>query len=491
MTQPESRRSTLLIVDDNITNLKVAMQELKAHGFQILTARNGEAGIERAQLTQPDLVLLDVQMPGIDGFETCRRLKADRRTSDIPVIFMSVLNMVDDKLKGFAAGAVDYVLKPFEIQEVLARVNAHLTIYRLQRELQAEIHERKRVEAEVRRQHAYLTTLHQIALELLNRRDVGDLLQTIVDRATELLDAPYGLLVLIEDDDCLVPHAATQNQAYLLGIRDSLGEARLTRQAYEARQPAVLDDYSSWPHRRAIFDRVPTYAVVAIPIVADETCLGVLNLSRDVPGYTFDQEEIQTAVLFGNLAALVLDNARLFAETQKAAISDGLTGLANRRHFDGVLEDEWKRARREGTSLALIMIDVDSFKRYNDTYGHQAGDECLRQVASVLASTARRAMDLAARYGGEEFALILPNTSLAGAAQRAEELRSRIEALHLPHQTSQTSAWVTLSAGVAALIPAQDATPAELIALADQALYHAKQSGRNCIHLHATSARAV
>src|SRR5687767_13240360 len=125
MTQPKSNQPTVLIVDDNVINLKLMMQQLKPYDYNILTARDGEAGIERARLVQPDLILLDVQMPQIDGFETCRRLKADPETRAIPVIFMTALSSIEDKLQGFAAGGVDYVPKPFQVEELLARVTTH------------------------------------------------------------------------------------------------------------------------------------------------------------------------------------------------------------------------------------------------------------------------------------------------------------------------------------------------------------------------------
>ncbi len=171
--------------------------------------------------------------------------------------------------------------------------------------------------------------------------------------------------------------------------------------------------------------------------------------------------------------------AKANARLERLSASDGLTGLANRRHFDVRLEREWKRALRVKHPLALILLDVDYFKPYNDTYGHQSGDDCLRQVARFLISAAHRSDDLAARYGGEEFALILPNTNLAGALHVAEQLRTDVEALRLPHHASSASEWVTLSLGVAAMVPTLGATSGELIALADQALYRAKQSGRN------------
>ena len=164
---------------------------------------------------------------------------------------------------------------------------------------------------------------------------------------------------------------------------------------------------------------------------------------------------------------------------EKLALQDGLTGLANRRQFDLVLKDELSRATRSASSLALIMIDVDCFKQYNDLYGHMAGDECLRQVGKALRMTESRTGDLAARYGGEEFAMLLPNTDVAGAMKVAEEIRKAIRELEIRHERNLPGV-VTVSAGVNALMPVtDDATASQLIGAADEALYLAKTAGRN------------
>lgn len=166
---------------------------------------------------------------------------------------------------------------------------------------------------------------------------------------------------------------------------------------------------------------------------------------------------------------------------QQLATLDSLTGLANRRSFDDKLHSEWNRARRQHGPLALIMADVDYFKAYNDHYGHQGGDECLRAVAAILECQAFRAGDMSARYGGEEFAIILPNTEFAGAREVAERIRAGIEAAALPHGGSAVADCVTISLGVAALVPDVDGQPGDLVAIADQALYSAKRAGRNRI----------
>lgn len=163
------------------------------------------------------------------------------------------------------------------------------------------------------------------------------------------------------------------------------------------------------------------------------------------------------------------------------AIKDGLTGLANRRHFDDMLQQEWRRAERDGTSVSLLMMDVDNFKKFNDHYGHQAGDSCLKAVAAALAAEARRPGDLAARYGGEEFVLLLPNTDEVGCAMVAERIRQSLETLNLAHALNPPTKRVTLSTGGATGWPNAEThgNHPSLIAAADRALYAAKHTGRD------------
>lgn len=158
---------------------------------------------------------------------------------------------------------------------------------------------------------------------------------------------------------------------------------------------------------------------------------------------------------------------------------DGLTGIANRRHFDEALEREWRSAQRRKVVVSLLMIDVDHFKKYNDHYGHQGGDDCLRQIAEALKLGAQRPSDLAARYGGEEFAILLPDTDPAGAAVVAEQLRARVAGLEIPHAKSETSSRVTISLGIATLAPSSDGVAGSLVAHADANLYRAKERGRD------------
>ena len=170
---------------------------------------------------------------------------------------------------------------------------------------------------------------------------------------------------------------------------------------------------------------------------------------------------------------------------QRLSSLDGLTGIANRRRFDEVITKEWQRAMRRSTSLSLVMIDIDFFKPYNDHYGHQGGDDCLKQVARILQDTLHRGSDVLARYGGEEFATILPETGSKGAAIIAENMRLNIEKSNLPHAKSKVADYVSVSVGLATAIPERDSDsqPDTLIAAADKALYQAKETGRNRVHV--------
>ena len=328
------------------------------------------------------------------------------------------------------------------------------------------------------RQNERLTALYAIALDLLNHHGVGEVLDTIIVRASELLDAPIGFLDSLEGDT-LITEATTQYSISEKGDRTPLKRAALTKRAIEMRQPSLIDEYSAQSNRVKTLDRYQIYAACSFPILIDDKAVGALSLGRTKPNYPFTKADVETMQALAHLAGLAIESANLFEETQKKSFTDALTGLANRRRFDAFLAQEWAHAVRTREPLALTMPDIDSFKKYNDTYGHAAGDECLRSIAQVMQKIGRRASDLPARYGGDELALILPATSLSDAKRMAEELRRQVEALRIPHQTSETKPWVTISAGVAVMIPKRNSDPLSLVNLADQALYQAKRTGKN------------
>jgi diguanylate cyclase (GGDEF)-like protein len=202
------------------------------------------------------------------------------------------------------------------------------------------------------------------------------------------------------------------------------------------------------------------------------------DYSRSLEQKVSDRTQaLQQEVQFRTEAEVALQSAN--DELQRLAYLDGLTQIANRRKFDEQLSQEWRRLKRDQLPLSLILCDVDYFKQYNDSYGHQVGDDCLYKVAYVLAIAARRPPDLAARYGGEEFAVLLPNTSLEGALEVAKKIQVQIKALQMPHQRSEVSQYVTVSFGVASMIPTEATTPEQFLAQVDRALYQAKVEGRD------------
>lgn len=329
-------------------------------------------------------------------------------------------------------------------------------------------------------QNERLAALYAIALDLLNHHGVEEVLDTIIIRASELLDAPIGFLDLL-DGDMLVTKATTQPVLSEKGDRTPVKRAVLTARSIETRQPQLVGNYHTRPNRIKAFDPYRMQAACTFPITVDDKAVGALSLGRTKPNHPFTEEDVETMQALAHLAGLAIESANLFEETQKKSITDALTGLANRRRFDAFLSQEWAHAMRTQEPLALIMADIDSFKKYNDTYGHAAGDECLRSIARILQKLGRRTSDLAARYGGEELTLVLPVTVLSDAKHMAEELRNQVAAFRIPHQTSETKPWVTISAGVAAIIPKRNSDPLRLINLADKALYRAKREGKNCV----------
>ncbi|MRW88930.1 diguanylate cyclase [Duganella sp. FT80W] len=302
-----ARNGRILVVDDALENIQILHHALREE-HEVLFALDGEQALQIASEQQPDLILLDAVMPGMDGFEVVAALRASPRLQDIPVIFVTALSQPEDETRALEAGAVDFISKPFNVAVVRARVRSQLTIKRQ------------------------------------------------ADAMREL------------------------------------------------------------------------------------------------------------------------------------SMSDGLTGVANRRNFNDTVDAEWRRCARAGLPLSLIMIDIDHFKLYNDHYGHQAGDACLQVIAAAMKGCATRPQDLLARYGGEEFILLLPQEGPDGTEVIANRIQDEVRKLGLPHAASPTASQVTLSMGLAtAMPPLEGSEPSPLIRIADANLYRAKQSGRNryCISLGA------
>ncbi|HEY0064198.1 MAG TPA: diguanylate cyclase [Telluria sp.] len=421
--------AAILIVDDMPAHLDVLRNTMAQQGYQTFVATSGARALHLAQRLHPDLILLDVMMPGMDGLETCRQLKRHPGTEHIPVIFMSARNEADDVVAGFEQGAVDYLGKPLRMGEVCARVRAHL-----QRHSQSE------------------TQIEQVRH-----------LRTIVDSMGE------GLM-LVEASGA-IQYANPACERYL-----GYDAGELAGRAIGTLLPA--DVANAWLDYFACWTSAPEQArgqgTQAVALRLRDGLVREMDL-------TLTSMQVAGAPLFIGLLHDISHHKQLEVSLERAALADPLTRIANRRHFDSFLELEWQRALRSAQPLSLIVLDVDHFKLYNDELGHAAGDAALREVAAVLAAHAPRATDLAARYGGEEFVLLFGETDATPARAMAESIRSAIEALQLPHPMSPCGQWLTASVGVVTIAPGKLDLLSDFFEAADRAMYAAKDAGRNRI----------
>jgi diguanylate cyclase (GGDEF)-like protein/PAS domain S-box-containing protein len=414
-----ARRPAILIVDDAPDNLGVLRSMMVRQGYQAFIATSGERAVEIAQRVKPDLILLDIVMPGMDGLEACRRLKAHPATARIPVIFMSARGETEDIVAGFDIGAADYIPKPLRMEEVCARVRAQL-----------------RLSSGSRSQREQADRLRMI----VNSMDQGLL---IVERCGRIQYAnPACDRYLGYAPEQLVGRLLSELLAPEDGAAERIGIEELG--GHGTREVLIR-------HRDGGLHAMD---LTMTPMHADDGLF--VALLHDITHHKQSEDALQ-----------------------RAALLDPLTKIANRRHFDGFLEREWQRAVRSAQPLSLVVIDVDHFKLYNDTLGHAAGDACLQKVAQTLAGHAARPTDLAARYGGEEFVLLFGETPLEHAARLAETIRCAVEALEVPNPRSPTSSWITVSVGVATIVPTQLDEIDNLFVCADRAMYAAKAGGRN------------
>lgn len=353
-----------------------------------------------------------------------------------------------------------------------------------------------------------LDSVLKAALALSSEIQLERLLQKLIGIVIENAGADRGYVLLPGSEDWRIVARAGMHHGEALLEEMPLAAATevcatLIRYVIRTGQPLLLDDARQDP----VFGRDPdvtrraVHSVLCLPLLAQSRLCGVLYLENDLLAGAFAPERVQILRMLSAQAAISIENARLYGDLeqqvaertrelseanrqlQRLSECDGLTGIANRRKFDATWSQEWKRATRQGLSLAVVLLDVDHFKAFNDHYGHQAGDDCLRQVAEAVAAVARRPEDLAARFGGEEFVVVLPGLTAPQALRVAENLRAAVAACRIPHAHNSAAAVVTASLGVAAAQPGPGNRPEQLLAAADAALYQAKHEGRNRIVL--------
>jgi len=441
-------KGNILIVDDLLENLQLLSNALLKLGYTVRSVTSGRMALKTVKVKRPDVILLDVKMPEMDGYQVCRTLKADAEFRQIPVIFISALDDVFDKVTAFELGAIDYITKPFQIEEVVARLENQLTIQRQQQLLEKENMKRREAEEVLYQSRALLASVLNSSLDGIAA------MQAV--RNTETGE--------IEDFRCLVVNPVIA-RAFKRSREEMIGKLVLKKflsnidlelfnrfvNIVETGESLEQDFYyesgkSCWFH-----------------FVAVKLGDGFSVTIRDITA----RKQIELALQDAN------------QKLEELANLDGLTYVANRRCFNNRLLSEWQRLAREKQPLSLILLDVDKFKSYNDYYGHLAGDDCLITIGQTLQKVVRRPTDLAARYGGEEFVVLLANTDLEGAIKVAENIQQEIHNLAIPHAESDVKEIVTVSFGISSFIPKLEVQPDTLVAYADKALYDAKQQGRD------------
>jgi diguanylate cyclase (GGDEF)-like protein len=630
------RRSTILVVEDEAGIARMIQVLLEARGFATVVTHSGDEALARVAHQPVDLVLLDVMMPGMDGYEVCRRLKSDPRMRHIPVVMLTAKDAVRDMVLGLEIGADEYITKPFNTDELIARIKVLLRIQgmslellRRNRELQAlnsvalavsrslsleaildaalartldslglscglvhlleprsanlALHiwqgltsppeglrrlppgpswawqaleaeeplvlpdagqaaglgrasvqppeplaavalrfqerrlgvitvvgdpgqsftgdelnllaaigrqvslalENSRLYTQSRRKAQEFEALYQVSRSMASSLELSEILNRISQTVSGLLEGRAMSLMLLSEDGRTFATVAGYNLSDDVPDRRSLARHAPTPSLASVREKRPIaipdlqkdDGYAEWA---AAVMQQGYHAFVAIPLIVQDRALGCMNVYSRHP-HEFGEDEVQLFWTFASQAAVSIENARLFEETRQLAITDPLTGLANHRQFYNQLTREVRRAQRYERPLALLLLDLDHFKDFNDRYGHLAGDQALREVSDLLRQNAR-AVDILARYGGEEFAVILPETDLARAASHAERVRAAVAAFSFVGAAGVGPGSLTVSIGVAAvtrnLRKGQD-----LVHDADQALYRAKNGGRNLVEL--------
>lgn len=494
----------LLVVDDFPENLRLLKTVLQQQGYEVRLAANGKFALTSLDHFQPDLILLDIMMPEMNGYLFCQTLKKNPHTSDIPVIFLSALQEGIDKAKAFQLGGVDYLTKPFQVEELLARVKHHLKLRNLQKELQLKngVLEIKNKELEkTQRDMSLMLDVTKIINDVL---DINSAISQVLERVCSHIVWDHAEAWVPNQEESLLTYIPCleegitrfQNfQEESSHITFTLNEG-LPGRIWQSQKPEWIDDCSNCADhlyiRKHLAKQSGFKSVFGVPIISNQSqkVLAILVFYKlNIENRNDELINLIQAVV--NQLASPLEKAKLYQKLEQVnqeleylAHRDGLTKVANRRFFDSVLEQEWLRMKRENTCLSLVLCDVDFFKKYNDFYGHLKGDDCLIKIAQCLTKSARRPGDLVARYGGEEFAIILPNTNPTGASEVVRSVQKEIAYLQIPHQTSEINQYITLSLGISSAMATNLGSTKSLVNAADLALYEAKQLGRNkfCYH---------
>ncbi|WP_312124811.1 PleD family two-component system response regulator [Brevundimonas sp.] len=448
----------ILVVDDVDTNVRLLEAKLTIEYFDVVTCNDGATAIELARTEQPDLILLDVMMPKMDGFETCRRLKDDPATRHIPVVLVTALDGRQDRIRGLEAGADDFLSKPYDDLILMARVRS-------------------------------LTRLKIMVDELREREESGRRFG-IGGAGVERLRGTGGRIVVVDDNAeqarVLMAELGRNHRPVLANSIDAGISAGGVDLMIINAANASFDGLRLLAHLRAreVTRSLPILTIVDLK--ERQRLVKALELgANDIVSAPIDPDELSVRVVTQVKRKRYTDFLRERLERNlEAAVTDVLTGLHNRRYMASQLQSMLARANRGGEAISVLIIDLDHFKSINDSFGHDVGDEVLREFAVRLATNVR-AVDLPCRLGGEEFVVVMPGTSLEDAQRIAERIRRDISSEPFRALAGKAPLDVTVSVGVASSVDGD--TPETLLKRADQGVYEAKDRGRNTVVSRAAS----
>ena len=357
-----------------------------------------------------------------------------------------------------------------------------------------DITRRKKAEQQIIRQAHTDCILANITQKIHSSLDLDVILQTAIEQVNEYLLADKIFITKVVDSDRLIllfqQETAMSSNCCDMEVLNQLPVQQLIDNFERLSQGEIIasNNTSITEIMKVGYSDLPTElsSFLSIPVINNHKLWGVLCIEQQLPLRRWRLDEIELLERVAIQLGIAINQSELYQQLETLSIVDGLTKIANRRKFDQYLLAEWKRLSREKKSLSLIICDVDYFKLYNDTYGHQAGDICLKNIAQAISKAVKRPADLVARYGGEEFAIILPNTDIDGAKHLAQQVRLQIASLKIPHINSPIDLYATLSFGIGSCVPDSEISHNDLISATDQALYNAKESGRDCIVIKST-----
>ena len=447
----------VLVVDDILANVKLLEAKLTSEYFDVMTATEGTAALELVRTASPDIVLLDVMMPGMDGLEVCRRIKADPKTTHIPIVMVTALSDVQDRVRGLDAGADDFLTKPVNDLALFARVRS-------------------------------LARLKMLTDEWRLRAATGEQLGALESESGQNeIDTGNAAILLVDDDiNSLHRIAETLTSAgHSLSTTPSHEEAM--RRALERDFDLIIVNLhlTSYDGLRLCSQfraqELTRQTPILLLIEAEDTGRLAKGLDLGVNDYLvapIDRNELLARTRTQIRRKRYQDSLRAnFHRSLSLAVTDSLTGLYNRRYLEAHLGNQMARVMQGGKPFALLMIDIDGFKPVNDTFGHAAGDELLRALGDRLVHSVRD-FDLIARIGGDEFVVVMPDASVAVAAAVAERLCKRVSGKAFPILQASGPLEMTVSIGCAAAHDEEE-RPESLLKRADEALYRAKRAGRN------------